>query len=117
METAAMILFCRNKQATEFIATEVQRVNSLLADMERILEGHAPEEVPCADPPILDQWNLNNRPAPCLVGLSTGHPKLPGTNREIVTSEVWLMSDDMAWARTLSRWYRLGRPAFKPVDA
>jgi hypothetical protein len=28
----------------------------------------------------------------------------------ISTSDVRLLSDDMAWARTASRWYRLGRP-------
>ncbi|WP_378951240.1 DUF6634 family protein [Mesorhizobium sp. ANAO-SY3R2] len=48
---------------------------------------------------------------PCLAGLSSGHPKLPGTQRPIRTSDVWLVSQDWGWARTLSRWYRLGRPA------
>lgn len=112
-----MPLFRPGETGGDLLAVETERVRSLLTDMERILTGHPPETVANDDPPILDQWNLINRPAPCLVGLSTGHPKLPGTNREIVTSEIWLMSDDMAWARTLSRWYRLGRPAFKPIDA
>lgn len=112
-----MPLFRPGETGDDLLAVETERVRSLLTDMERILTGYPPEAVANDDPPILDQWNLINRPAPCLVGLSTGHPNLPGTNHEIVTSEVWLMSDDMAWARTLSRWYRLGRPAFKPVDA
>ena len=112
-----MPVFHPGETGGDALAIETERVRFLLADMERILEGHRPETIANDDPPILDRWNLINRPAPCLVGLSTGHPKLPGTNREIVTSEVWLMSDDMAWARTLSRWYRLSRPAFKPVDA
>jgi hypothetical protein len=38
-------------------------------------------------------------------------PRLPGENRPIGTSDLWLMSEDRSWARTLSRWYRLGRPA------
>lgn len=101
----------------DLLGMETERVRSLLTDMERILDGHRPEVIANDDAPILDQWNLINRPTPCLVGLSTGHPNLPGTNREIVTSDVWLMSDDLTWARTLSRWYRLGRPASKLADA
>ncbi|WP_348640934.1 DUF6634 family protein [Mesorhizobium sp. B2-4-17] len=45
------------------------------------------------------------------MGLSTRHPTLVGMNRPIGTSPVWLLSADMTWARTHSRWYRLGRPA------
>jgi hypothetical protein len=112
-----MPVFRPGETGGDALAIETERVRSLLADMERILGGHPPETIANDDPPILDQWKLINRPTPCLVGLSTGHPKLPGANREIVTSDVWLMSDDLTWARTLSRWYRLGRPAFIPVDA
>jgi hypothetical protein len=79
--------------------------------MERILAGVLPEAIVSEEPPLLDRWILGNTLAPCLVGLSTGHPTLVGANRAIATSNVWLMSDDMTWARTLSRWYRLGRPA------
>lgn len=112
-----MPLFRPGETGSDLLAVETERVRSLLADMERILGGDRPETIANDDAPILDQWNLINRPAACLVGLSTGHPNLPGTNRQIVTSEAWLISEDMAWARTLSRWYRLGRPAFKPADA
>lgn len=112
-----MPLFRPGETGGDLLAMETERVRSLLTDMDRILGGHRPETIANADAPILDQWNPINRPASCLVGLSTGHPKLPGTNREIVTSDVWLVSDDLTWVRTLSRWYRLGRPAFRTVDA
>ncbi|MHA6645859.1 DUF6634 family protein [Mesorhizobium sp. A623] len=61
--------------------------------------------------PILDRWCLGSRVVPCLVGFSTDHPELPGQGRLITTSDLWLLSEDMGWARTLSRWYRLGRPS------
>ncbi|WP_425299311.1 DUF6634 family protein [Pseudaminobacter soli (ex Zhang et al. 2022)] len=66
--------------------------------------------------PILGRWRLAHRLVPCLSGVSTGHPKLPGENRPIGTSDVWLMSEERCWARTLSRWYRLGRPAGQSGD-
>ncbi|WP_374940423.1 DUF6634 family protein [Mesorhizobium sp. INR15] len=46
-----------------------------------------------------------------MAGLSTGHPRLVGEGRLIGTSDLWALSEDRAWGRTLSRWYRLGRPA------
>jgi hypothetical protein len=61
--------------------------------------------------PILDRWILGHRFVPCLTGLSTGHPRLVGENRLVATSDLWMLSEDRAWARTLSMWYRLGRPA------
>jgi hypothetical protein len=70
-----------------------------------------PPEDLATDAPLLDRWLVAHRPVACLLGQSTGHPLLPGVNREIVTSDLMLMSRDHEWARTLSRWYRLGRPA------
>jgi hypothetical protein len=106
-----MLLFCQGVQNDSRIEAEMTRIKLLAADMERILEGAAPETIVTHDPPLLDRWILGSALTPSLVGLSTGHPALPGTNRPIATSQVLLMSADMSWARTLSRWYRLGRPA------
>lgn len=87
-----------------------ERLSRLVADMRLLRDGAAVGEL-ALEPPLLDQWRLAVRPAPCLVGLSTGHPKLTGHDRPIHTSDLWLLSSDGAWARTLSRWYRLGEPA------
>ncbi|WP_366916812.1 DUF6634 family protein [uncultured Nitratireductor sp.] len=63
-----------------------------------------PEEAP-----ILELWAPTYRPTPCLTGLSTGHPRLVGKDRLIIiTSDLQLVSSDQTWARTTSRWYRLG---------
>jgi len=97
-------------QGPEFVRV-MKRMLSLAADMERIHRGVRPEAMAGDEIPVLNQWLLTKRPAPCLAGLSTGHPTLPGQNRAIGTSDLWMLSVDGDWARTLSRWYQLGRPA------
>jgi hypothetical protein len=106
-----MLLFnSRNEQGPAFV-DGMARVAALLADMERIHRGQSPGDLAGSEPPILDRWILASTMVPCLAGLSTGHPRLVGENRLIGTSDLWLLSEDRSWARTLSRWYRLGRPA------
>jgi hypothetical protein len=92
---------------------ELARLRALVDDMGAIRSGIHPERLAGAAP-ILDTWVLTHRPEACLAGRSTGHPKLPGAGRPIVTSDLWLLSKDHQFARTLSRWYRLGRPADHP---
>lgn len=91
---------------------QFERLSGLVSDMKQLRGGTAVDDL-ADDAPLLDRWVIGNRPAPCLVGQSTGHPTLPGTIRLITTSDLWLISEDGAWARTLSRWYRLGDP-FSP---
>lgn len=93
---------------------QLARLAALKADMEKIQCGVPPERL-AVDPPILERWAMALRPTLCLTGLSFGHPLLPGEARPIVTSDLCLIADDHAWARTLSRWYRLGRPAGSPL--
>lgn len=88
---------------------EQKRLEALLADMEKIRTGANPNRLG-AHAPILDHWVLAQRPALCLAGLSSGHPRLRGEARPIITSDLWLLSEDRQWGRTLSRWYQLGRP-------
>lgn len=89
---------------------ELERLQALVADMERLRAGLSHAEL-AADAPLLDYWSLTTRSEVCLVGRSTGHPLLPGARRPISTSCLWVMSKDRRFARTLSRWYRLGTPA------
>lgn len=106
-----MLLFCQGIRNDSRIEAETARVKRLADEMDRILAGALPGAVASEEPPLLNRWILGNALMPCLAGLSTGHPTLTGVNRPIATSQVLLMSDDMTWARTRSRWYRLGRPA------
>jgi len=59
---------------------------------------------------IGEEIGLSPSQSQALAELSTGHPVLPGQDRLIATSDLWLISEDRQWARTLSRWYQLGRP-------
>lgn len=106
-----MLLFHQHEKPDTAYERDFLRFSSLVADMDHIRHGVPPGTIAGDDAPLLDRWLLGNVLTPALVGLSSGHPALPGVNRAIATSQVLLMSDDMAWARTLSRWYRLGRPA------
>jgi hypothetical protein len=87
----------------------LRKLDGLVADMTALRGGSLPEELAGVEPPILDRWAPAFGNNVFLVGLSTGHPKLVGENRLISTSELMLVSEDQTWARTLSRWYRLGR--------
>ena len=87
----------------------LRRLKALVADLEAVRSGRSGTVLP-ETAPLLDQWDLAQRTAICLVGRSNGHPLLPGMGRQIATSELWLMSADRRWARTSSRWYRLGEP-------
>lgn len=84
-------------------------LKALVADMEAVRFGRTETVLPEAAP-HLEQWHVAQRAAVCLVGSSSGHPLLPGVGRQIATSDLWLLSSDRRWARTLSRWYRLGEP-------
>jgi len=89
---------------------------TLVADMEALRRGVTPEVLAGGIFPVLENWKITHRAIPCLVGESFGHPRLVGSGRPVMTSDLWLMSDDDSWARTLSRWYRLGRPAGQGGD-
>lgn len=104
----------RPNRNEEFDA-ELQRLGGLVSDLARIGRG-VPVENLDRHAALLDSWVQGYRPAPCLMGLATDHPTLPGEGRSIVTSDLLLMSDDGQWARTRSRWYRLGRPAGRGRD-
>jgi hypothetical protein len=88
----------------ETLAADLEIVSSTLPfPLDQMLARGYP------DAPILDEWRYALRPVPCLVGFSTGHPRLPGDRRSIVTSEIVLIAEEIGWARSLSRWYQLGR--------
>lgn len=111
-----MLLFDRDgKRLDPTFDAMLDRLKALVADMERVRDGLAEKDLP-DDAPMLDQWMFAQRPVSCLVGCSSGHPILMGKGRPIVTSDLWLISEDGQWARTLSRWYRLGRPVRHQTD-
>lgn len=93
---------------------EIIRLRTLANDLERIVAGEAPTETELAEAPIIDRYYLGTRSVAALGGFISGHPVLPGDHRPARTSEVWAYAPEQGWARTWSRWYRLGRT---PIEA
>jgi hypothetical protein len=70
-----------------------------------------PSEQDLEEAPYLEIWSpfLNERTSTIhLVGRVSGHPYIRGPY--MATSPLKGMDGTMSWARTLSRWYRLGQP-------
>jgi hypothetical protein len=90
------------------LRNEIARLEALGADLQEILDGRMPSAEYLAPSPLIDDFYLGIVPRLCIVGHAHGHPLL-GT-RKIVTSEVKAYAPELGWARTHSRFYRLGRP-------
>lgn len=106
-----MVTFNPRKEQNPSFDRELTQPASLLAVMQAIQRGVVSDLVVDGEAPLPDRWIVGRRLVPCLSGLSTGHPRLVGNHRAICTSNLWPLPEDHNWARTLSRWYRLGRPA------
>jgi hypothetical protein len=90
------------------ITEEIERLQRLATDLGAIRDGHGPTAADLSSAPVLNNWTREIRPVSCLVGYVSDHPLIPGAGRPIVTSDLWVLADHQGWARTLSRWYRLG---------
>ena len=88
---------------------DIARLEQLIADLDMLASGELPPPQQLADAPLLDGYRLATRSEPCLVGECADHPRLNGPN--IVTSGLWVFAPGLGFARTLSRFYRLGSPA------
>lgn len=89
----------------------VAKLRALADDIER-LAMFRPREV-LDDAPVLDDWRVTTRQVTALSGIVTSHPIL-GLRRAIITSEVYAFNPRAKWARTYSRYYRLGKRATVP---
>ena len=90
------------------INLEIARHETLLADLRNIAAGRLPIEAELGTAPLLDLWTMGTAPVPILVGDVHGHPLLRGP--VIRTTDIQVFAPELGWARTLSRFYRLGRP-------
>lgn len=89
------------------IGPDIERLRSLVADLERIRRGEHPGRRTLAQAPILDNWRMTERPEFCLTGHVRGHPDI-GEGRQAITSPLWVLAPSLGYARTLSRFYVLG---------
>lgn len=108
-----MLLFGFESGETDLIAIgqEIQRLEKVIDDLWLLTGATIHKHLTFDNAPLLDRWQIASRTVPCLIGLSTGHPKLPGKERPIITSDLLLLSETVGLARTGSRWYRLGKKA------
>lgn len=84
----------------------IDRNMALLAAIER---GPTAQDLETA--PLLELWQAavtQSTGIPLLLGCVAGHPLL--RDGWIHTSPLMALGTDLGWARTRSRWYRLGSP-------
>jgi len=89
------------------------RVARALADAARHAAGEDPDPEVLAAAPLLEGWIITciSESRFVLEGVVTGHPRLPDGHL-VSTSVIVSLAHDDTWARTVSRYYRLGRPLF-----
>ena len=85
-------------------------LTSLLDDVREIQIGRKPNPTDLSSAPLISEWSYGLFPTRCIVGSVLGHPIL-GNRPRIRTSEIILVDPECGWARTWSRYYRLGSPA------
>lgn len=88
------------------------RMRRALVDLQRLQDGHEPSPDDLASAPLLNDWCLLG---PYLAGVVTGHPVIADGD-SCITSMVLALASDRTWARTVSRFYRLGRPSGASVQ-
>ncbi|HAE54214.1 MAG: hypothetical protein CMI62_05710 [Parvibaculum sp.] len=95
---------------TTRLSEQLERMKSLCADLEWLRAGvirPTPEEIERA--PLIDDYAFVQRGVAALQGRIIDHPILGTTSA--ITSDLHVFAPDLGWARTLSRYYRLGSPS------
>lgn len=85
------------------------RLTKLLRDIRNLRAGELPSSEDLRAAPLIDKWSYGLIPARCIAGSVRGHPIL-GNRARVHTSELVLIDPEHGWARTWSRYYRLGTP-------
>jgi hypothetical protein len=86
-----------------------RRLRALADDCDRLERGRPVPPVLLQKAPLLTDWVPALTPQGVqLIGHVTGHPLLGDC--AAATTPLWLADPDGAWARSLSRFYRLGPP-------
>lgn len=88
------------------VRTHHRLVSELAIDLDRVRNGTGPTEAEIAGAPLLEGWYVGGRVEPALIGNVVDHPQVDG---RAITSQLYLLDPDRRFARTLSRWYRLGQ--------
>jgi hypothetical protein len=90
-------------------------LRQLANDLERIRDHEGPTSEELENAPLLSGWRLLITSLGVrLVGNVERHPRLG--SGEVTTSQVWVADPEGKWARTISRFYKLGDPARAAAD-
>lgn len=103
-----MIYAFADRRPVPELAPEIERLSRLLQALERIRAGDHPDEAELASAPMIDKWSLADRHTIALVGNVHRHPTIPNA-RPVCTSDLWFVAPALGYARTLNRFYVLGR--------
>ena len=90
------------------IEREIAKTEALLADLKRFADKQFPTSQELEEAPLIDNYKIDIVARPVLIGHAYNHPRL-GT-ASIHTTELWAIAPTLGWARTWSRFYRLGFP-------
>jgi hypothetical protein len=84
-------------------------IDAGLDALERIKAGEEPTAADLENAPLLDFWTAHDggQGVVYLAGSVSGHPTLD--DGHCTTSPLLYMPTDRTWARTISRYYRLGK--------
>jgi len=86
-----------------------RRLRALADDCDRLEHGRPVPPVLLQKAPLITDWVPALTPQGVqLIGRVTGHPLLGDC--AAATTPLWVADPDGAWARSLSRFYRLGPP-------
>lgn len=103
-----MAIIANDGEFNRRLATEIKALKALVRDLERLLNGEHPHPKELADAPLINNWDFDRRDATCLVGTFIDHPRLRRIVPNGITSELWYIDPERQYARTFSRFYRLG---------
>lgn len=80
--------------------------------LRAIQEGHGPTAQELAEAPVLNNWSLEVKSAPCLRVMTdlTDDLFLPEGELLGEVLDFWIIAEQQGWVRGLVRWYRLGSP-------
>lgn len=84
-----------------------ENLTSFLRDIQDLQNGQMPRSMDLNGAPAIDEWSYGLIPARCIVGSVRGHLIL-GAGARVHTSQLVLIDPENGWARTWSRYYRLG---------
>jgi hypothetical protein len=103
-----MTFIIKNGGPAPQLESEIIRLRGLVQALDDIRRGRHPDGATLASCPKLHDWQVIRRPDPCLTGVMFNHPHIPD-GRPGVTTGLWVLAPDLGYARTMSRYYALGR--------